>query len=199
MRLLSSLIFVSALIGTASAACDTSFMQNTGNYTYQMVAAGQTSTMTSQVTKKGDGFVVHSVVDGKAVDATYKCENGVLKTDMQGLQMGVSNMPAANKWRVGYGWTSNMTMSGAGGHGMNSTTAYKITKMESVKTPAGTFNAFRIESDTTMKMDMKDMPKGMKVPGLSAPIHGVMWYAKGVGMVKTTGPNYTMTLIKVSK
>lgn len=174
-------------------------MYNKGTYTYQMVAAGQTSTMTSTVTPKGNGFAVHSVLDGKPVDATYRCENSILKSETQGMQMGISNMPNAKDWRVGYAWTSNATMTSGAKGGMSSTTKYKITKMESVTTPAGKFNAYRVEADTTMKLNMKGMPAGMKLPGLGAPIHSTLWYARGVGMVKTSSPDYSMTLIKVSK
>lgn len=53
----------------------------------------------------------------------------------------------------------------------------KVEKSETIKTPAGSFDTFKISQTTIMKMNMMGMNKTTETSAAS-------WYAKGVGMVR---------------
>lgn len=201
--ILTPVIGLFTLAGSASAACDTTFWYPGGTLTYQMVAGGKTTQMTSQAKPTATGVTVKSTVDGKTTSTTFKCVGNNLQAQVEGTQMGFSNLPDGKLWKPGYKWTSKMNITGAGGMpGMTSTTTYKVARMENVTTPAGTFNAYRVESDTVMKLpETLKLPAGVKIPGMGAPVHSTAWYAKGVGMVKMVQPEngVSMTLVKVKK
>lgn len=203
MRTLLPAALLTAILGNATARCDNTFLYPTGTYTYRMVTQGGTSTIVSSSRPTATGVTVHSTIDGKPNDVVYKCVGETLQVDMSRSQMGISHLPPASRWKAGYRWTSEMQMTHASGTpGMKSTTTYRIVGMEAVTTPAGRYNAYRVESDTVVALPSKlNLPPGMKLPGLGEPVHATSWYARGVGLVKMTQPanGISFTLLNVKK
>ncbi len=110
------------------------------------------------------------------------------------------SFPADGAVKLGAEWTETRVMKMSAGGGdpkaqgiamkMVMKTKHKIAAKESVKVPAGTFDAFKVvsESETTMEMEgpMAAMMKGMA--GAPQKSTHTMWIAKGVGMVKQEAP-----------
>ncbi len=107
---------------------------------------------------------------------------------IQTLSASGVTVPTPDKWAKGYKWTSSYEVAAklptgdAKGH-IN--VANEIVGEETVVVPAGTFTAFKVESNIAQKM-MASLGEGKP---LSLPIEGTIkvtnWYAKDVGMVKT--------------
>jgi hypothetical protein len=124
------------------------------------------------------------------VNLKARCEGGIFYIDMKNFmaqpagedaQMSIeggnlempSNMKAGDMLKDG-----NMKMSiAAGAMTMNTTIAItnrKVEAVESITTPAGTFECYKISYDIATKM-----------MGINSKLKGVEWYAKNVGMVKS--------------
>lgn len=160
----------------------------------------------TNVTKNGNGYVstVNNVMTdekGKEIGKStgeYKCEGGVLKADvrmaMPAGQMG-AYQPGEAKLESGYleypsalsaGQTLkdvDVTMDiGMAGGGMTGTADIKqmnrkVETKEPVTTPAGTWEAYKITYNSTMKIKM--------IVGMTMNFDVSEWFVPGVGVVKT--------------
>lgn len=106
----------------------------------------------------------------------------------QTLSASGVTIPVPDKWVKGFKWTSSYQVEGKlpGGEAKGSINiANEILGEETVVVPAGTFVAYKVESNIAQKM-MASLGEGKP---LSVPIDGAIkvtnWYAKDVGMVKT--------------
>ncbi len=106
----------------------------------------------------------------------------------QTLSASGVTIPAPDKWTKGFKWTSHYEVEGKlpSGEAKGSINiANEIVGEETVVVPAGTFIAYKVESNIAQKM-MASMGEGKP---LSVPIDGAIkvtnWYAKDVGMIKT--------------
>ena len=128
---------------------------------------------------------------------TVKCDNGTIKLDISSMMMGdmSSQMKSMEATISGEGidYPSNlsegMTLKDGtteikmGNNGMTFMTMKfdiknrKVEKKESITTPAGTFDCFKITYDMDMKMMLK---RSIKI---------AEWIAPGVGVVKTESYN----------
>ncbi|MEW6125676.1 MAG: hypothetical protein AB1757_01325 [Acidobacteriota bacterium] len=98
-------------------------------------------------------------------------------------------IPAPDKWVKGYKWTSSYEVEGKfpmGDAKGNITIANEIVGEENVTVPAGTYKAFKVEANIVQKMMASEgAGKPLTIP-IDGSIKVVNWYAKDVGMVKTS-------------
>lgn len=188
-------------------------------YRYQMTAPGMDAAeMTIAFTVTGaDSFVTTQTFSGVTTETTWQCtEGGLLRTDlglgipeMPGLEYSVDGVtgvtfPPPDQLTEGATWQNTFNMSGQMSMeglslnvSMEALTDNLLTGFESVTTPAGTYDAARIEATTTMQIttDMGAMPA---IPAMDTTT--TMWLAEGVGMVKSVsadpmGGESTMELV----
>lgn len=194
-------------------------------YRYRMSVPGMDDTeMTIEYRVTGpDSFVTTQTYADITSEAEWTCtEEGLVRTslglggmDIPGVEYtvdGVSGVtfPPVDQLQVGKTWQSTFTMSGemsAEGFAIKmnieAVTDNVLAAFESVTTPAGDFDAAKIDTTTTinMDMDMGDMPAVPGMPGMSGMTTSTtMWLAEGVGMVKTesedpTGGTSVMELV----
>ncbi len=72
----------------------------------------------------------------------------------------------------------------------------KIVALEEVTVPAGTFSALRVDSTSIIKGTMK--AAGQSIP-MNNTVQTSSWYAKDVGMVKSTAAGYTTELVSYKR
>ncbi|TSA84504.1 hypothetical protein FNU79_11125 [Deinococcus detaillensis] len=187
-------------VGSALAgACDHPYFANAGTFTYRTTAAGQVITTTSTIKLSGNTVTVNGETSGQAYNVVYDCRGGQISVragSQQKTAMIMSSVPPASQWKNGFVWKSAATIGS-----MTSQTTNRIVGSEQVTTPAGTFQALKVQSITSL--DMSKMFKGQKVPPEMAKsmkdVQTTAWYAKGVGVVKQVSPNSSLELIKVSR
>ncbi|GGR80455.1 TapB family protein [Deinococcus sedimenti] len=202
MRPLTRFILTATLAAVASpaaqAACTLKDMFPSGTYTYQMTGAAK-GTVTTTNAVKGDSVTSTSTVAGTTTTTTWTCTaKGITSTLSSGGASSVTTstaaMPPLNTWRPGYTWKSAQDLKMDGGITAKSTSVSKIVNRESVKVPAGTFNAWRLDTTTTVTM---------KLPSSSTPktttVKTSVWYAPGTGMIRTSLSGVTMELLKVKR
>ena len=98
-------------------------------------------------------------------------------------------IPAPKDWQVGTTWNNayevkgTMQLSGNTANAQGSIeVTYKIVSQESVTVPAGTYNAFKVTSDTTMKLSVTS---GAATVPFNISTAATSWFAPNVGMVKS--------------
>ena len=98
-------------------------------------------------------------------------------------------IPAPKDWKVGTTWNNayevkgTMQLSGDTANAQGSIdVTYKIVAQESVTVPAGAYNAFKVTSDTTMKLSVTS---GAATVPFNISTSATSWFAPNVGMVKT--------------
>jgi hypothetical protein len=160
----------------------------------------QTQTMKSYKGTSGGFEAVMSTTmndkNGKTVienrDFTVKCDNGVFKMDLSSMYLNEMKMPKDMQMELsgeGVSFPSSVSVgqelpNGESeikmkSNGMNLMTFRfkeinrKVEKKEAITTPAGTFECFKIVSETEVKIMMKRTVKT------------ATWIAKGVGVVRT--------------
>jgi len=182
--------------------------------------------MTTQYRVTGpDTFVTTQNVNDISTEISWRCtEEGLLSTDfgmggaeIPGVEYSLESVsgvtfPMPDKLKVGNTWQSSFIMSGemsmeglAMKMKMDAITDNEFIGFEQVTTPAGTFDAAKIDTNTTVDMqidmgDMGDIPAMPTMPGIS--MGTTLWLAEGVGMVKSlsvdpSGGNSVMELVAI--
>lgn len=169
--------------------------------------SGKQIVQVTNVNQTGGGYestVSTSMVDekGKAImngTGTYRCMDGMFSADMKMLMpqegMGKTDATQAKFEPVYLEYPTSLSegqalknaefiMNTSGQGGMNSTVTFKeenrrVAGKESVTSPAGTWQAYVISYDGSMKIKMG--PIGMPAFNYSAK----EWFVPGVGVVKT--------------
>ena len=185
-------------------------------YRYLLTAPGIENTeMTVQYRVTGpDSFVTTQTYAGINTEAEWTCtEGGLLRTtlglsglDMAGMEYTVDNMsgmtfPPPEQFQVGETWQNTFSMSGemameglAITMSIEAVTDNVLAAFEPVTTPAGEFDAAKIDTATTIdiNMDMGDLPAMPGMPGLTGmTLSTAMWLAEDVGMIKTVSEDPT--------
>jgi len=153
-----------------------------------------------------DGFVEESAFPELVKDATWKCDpaglvllspgggvSGTISTSSLNANYtttGSSGVTLPKSVAAGDAWTQTLNL-----HGENKlsdgtvvptdatdASSFKAVGMESVTVPAGTFQAMRI--DVTTVFSIETNVSGVSVP-IQLNITGSVWYAPGIGMVRT--------------
>jgi hypothetical protein len=152
-----------------------------------------------------DGFVQSAAFSGLTREVNWKCTDLGLELLSPGASgsVGTSSMNAVytsvdstgvtlpTHVAAGDEWTQTLKMHGENSVGSGTpipsdttvASSFKAVGEESVTVPAGTFQAMRI--DVTSAFDIVTSVEGMSVP-VHFTITGSVWYAPGVGMIKTT-------------
>lgn len=111
-----------------------------------------------------------------------------------------SKLAVGSNWRYSYEVRGTFSM-GQGGEGINVQGTVEVVSraavIERVVTPAGTFQALRIEQTTTMKLNGN--LNGISIPMPTVPITTTEWVAEGVGTVKTEMEGMTTQLVSLKK
>lgn len=198
-RLVLSVTLAALASPAAHAACALKDVFPSGVYTYRM-SGPSPSTYTTTNAARSNGVTSTTTVAGTTTSMTWACTakglTGTMSTGGKDNLTTTSSafLPPLNVWRPGYSWKSDQNVNMGGGITAKSTSVNKIVKRESVKVPAGTFTAWRLDTTSTMTMTL---------PGSSAPktttIKSSVWYAPGTGMIRSENSGVTTELVKVKR
>ncbi|WP_293911287.1 hypothetical protein [Deinococcus sp.] len=102
---------------------------------------------------------VSSSVNRNATDVTFDCQTGKVLIQASGRSVGLttSSLPDAGRWTVGYTWRSAAQVGAVSVSSEN-----RIVAAERVTTPAGSFEALKVE--ITARIDMSTLMGGQKLP-----------------------------------
>ena len=202
-----SLLGLSSLMtGNAAGSCDHPYfpIRDGARWTYESNIQGMKPTQYTQTIEQlsGDAFVMRQTFGEVSTDFRWKCGSQGLSSPEYGAVGGSNSQfkmevvsfsgvmfPPASKWVVGSTWDASYTMRGqmtgaakgqmSGDVNMTS----KIVGEETVKVKAGSFRALKVT--VTQKMNMT-----MTIQNRSTPINNTLeitsWYARGVGLVKSS-------------
>lgn len=230
LTLLAGTLSAPALAATTCSAADMQKvlqgprLTSYRNVTKDMKLGGQVikgATTVSTMTMKAipNGYQM-TTTDGKKTNVMQTtCVNGKLTTTVNGKALPtdlnvsgiqVKNGPAAEATdlklstrKVGDVWGGQLSSTTSEDMTSESSVKYKLLAQEKLTTPAGTFDTYKVEMQTTVKMTMKNAPKELKLPGLDKPITTTttMWVDKKNPdlMVKMTTDNTEVTLLKYQK
>jgi hypothetical protein len=209
---------IAALSSSAWAACNHPYFPSATNTTWQYQSSLKNTEHTTKIiSNNGSSFVMENNFGSLVVKNTIKCENdgSLTQTEyptMSGLSANMkietvsyegAAFPAPAKWVVGSSWTNSFKVKisiAMGQQNMMQTGTMKISSkivaQETVKVPAGTFNALKVTQ--TIAQDML-----MNIGGKSTPVKNTIstttWYARNVGVVKSIASSNTTQLLKFTK
>lgn len=197
--------------GLASAQlCDQPFSPTREGleWQYRITGGDNAGVYTQRKTNIGSqGFV--QVNKGEKLERSdrYRCApEGLVPVDFGGFEgfkvevskvTGVS-IPSYDSWAVGNSWGYVMDIQGETTQGPKVwgkgtlEVRYRVAGKETVSVPAGRFNAFRVETTTTFKIDAKF---GILSFPFNQQFQSTSWYAEGVGLVKSVSSRQTTELI----
>ncbi|RIH87446.1 hypothetical protein Mterra_01198 [Calidithermus terrae] len=205
-----------AAFGLGWAKCDHPYYPVREGWTWTYKQSGQVNeTYSLTVTNVSDqGFTLRYTTKESSFELRWRCDaNGLMSLDQgsfgqnQGFKLETTNAKGVaipSQFRVGLAWTYSYDLKGSfdsGGQKMTmtgkSSTDAKITAREAVKVPAGTFQAFKVETTTKTEMAMNVGGQSQPMPAQS--FGGTTWYAEGVGMVKSVMAGITTELVSLKK
>jgi hypothetical protein len=124
---------------------------------------------------------------GGAPAATLNSQNMQLNLDIKNVS-GVtfpSEINVGDQWQHNLDFEGNMTVANQEGAATgNAQTNFNVLGNESVTVPAGTFDALKIEMDTTLNINVS--AQGISVPVTFTSTY-TYWFVQGVGWVKSSG------------
>lgn len=159
-------------ISTGTQATHTMAISEDKVFTLTVKGDDSTFTLKGQCTK--DGIIL---MDVPGVSSTYS------DSERRGSTLTTQNVQGVilpNDVQAGDDWTQIISITGASSDGevtLSATikTSYTALGYEQVTVPAGTFYALKVEQNGTMTMNNTG----------SFDTHGFIWYAQGVGTVKS--------------
>jgi hypothetical protein len=197
--------------GSSSGACANTLypvvQAATWNYHGSGGSLGEFDYSETITAVNADSFVESASFTDLTQEVNWKCTDVGLELLSPGLgpsgTVGTSNMVAEfttvdssgvtlpKHVAAGDEWTQSLKMHGENSIGAETPipsdatveTSFKAVGEESITVPAGTFLAMRV--DVTSVFDITTTVQGMTVP-FQFTLRGSVWYAPGVGMVKTT-------------
>lgn len=180
------------------AACPHPYMPLTsgGTWTYRL-ADGAEVTLAVEAVDTGDGWQAAQVGSWVTEDATAPVARTSFTCGDEGVVAPVGAAALAGRARVevlrergvslpprpakGASWESSRVLR-VTADGRSATTAiastHRIVREEKVRTPAGTFDAMRVEVTTAVSRDAAAKPETHRT---------VLWYARDAGLVKMEG------------
>jgi DUF3108-like len=140
---------------------------------FTITIQGDNSTFTIEGQCTDDGIIL---MDVPGVSSTYSGEGGGSTLTTQ----NVDGVTLPNDVQAGDDWSQIISVTGASSDGevtLSATieTNYTALGYEQVTVPAGTFEALKVEQTGTLTMN----------GGSGFDTHGYIWYAQGVGTVKS--------------
>jgi hypothetical protein len=191
--------------------CDQPFSPTRPNWEWQYRVTGErTSTYSIRKTNINDsGYIQVRQTAGGKEESRYRCTpEGIFPVDFGGsgnnraeaggqpinynLEVakvtGVA-VPDYDTWAVGNSWKLVIEVRGTGQQGpvrfnINGTleTTYRVVAQEIVTTPAGRFNAYRLQTNFVTRIRANAGP--INIP-FNFESQGTSWYAENVGMVRS--------------
>jgi hypothetical protein len=191
--------------------CDQPFSPARANWEWQYRVTGErASTYSIRKTNISDnGFIQVRQTTGSREESRYRCTlEGIFPVDFGGsgsnraevggqpvnynLEVakvtGVA-VPDYDTWAVGNSWKLVIEVRGTGQQGpvrfnINGTleTTYKVVAQEIVTTPAGRFNAYKLQTLFVTRIRASAGP--LNIP-FNFESQGISWYAENVGLVKS--------------
>ncbi|RIH84680.1 hypothetical protein [Calidithermus roseus] len=205
-----------AAFGLGWAKCDHPYYPVREGWTWTYKQSGQVNeTYSLTVTNVSDqGFTLRYTTKESSFDLRWRCDaKGLMSLEQaslgqsQGLKLetiGSSGVAIPAQFRVGLSWSYSYNLKGSldsGGQKMTitgkSNTDAKIVALEAVRVPAGTYQAFKVETTTKTEMAMNVGGQNQPMPAQS--FAGTAWYAEGVGMVKSVMAGITTVLVSLKK
>lgn len=170
---------------------------------YRVTADATPSTYDKSIVRMApDSFTEHRVFNSTATDNAWTCTiDGLRSEEFGNLQVhgqtqykfnttsgtGVT-IPAEDRWFVGNAWSSRydiagqLEQSGVTFTGTGTVTLEnRIGAEDPVTVPAGTFNAFRVDSTITLRLT----PSGLFAIPVTVTLSQYSWYARDTGMVRS--------------
>jgi hypothetical protein len=206
------------LNSSAWAACDNPYFPSAANTTWQYQSSLKNAENTTKIiSNNGSSFVMENNFGKMKVQNTIKCEadGSLTQTEYPTMTGLAANMkietlsyegaafPPAAKWVVGSSWINTFKVKISVAMGQQTMTQSgtmkiesKITAQETVKVPAGTFNALKVTQ--TIFQDMQ-MNLGGKSTPMKNTITTTSWYVKNIGLVKSVASTITSQLVKFTK
>jgi hypothetical protein len=150
----------------------------------------------------GNSFVEHYALDNAAFDVQWQCSSeGLIAAPAANLFAGgqtpfrfdsVSSsgvtLPSADRWSTGATWESAYDVRGQAARNAMTVTGTgtvniqdQVMDQEQVTVPAGTFQAWRV--DSTIRISLTGSSGGTSVPVVVS-FERSSWYASNVGLVK---------------
>jgi hypothetical protein len=176
----------------------------TWSYTSTGSPAGTYSFTDTITAVRSDGFTLTSQFKDLTRIQEWACKpeglvalqlgGGALSTQNLKLQIDTQNasgvtypptINAGDQWDYALDFTGKMDVAGNSGSATGNDKAhFKALGVESVTVPAGTFDAMKVQIDTTLDINVS-------IQGLSVPVAFTSsynyWYAQNVGWVKASG------------
>ena len=183
-------------------------------------SAPMTFVVSSTVRPIPNGYQVQNVTDGKTHVLKQTCVGGKLVTELDGkrLDMGASaqsgggsiNVRLGNfadasylKHKVGEVWTGTLSSVKTQDFTMTTTYRNKLVRTEKITTPAGTFDTYRLEAQTTSTTTFQDpkMAAAMGQRNKPTVTTTTTWYAKDIPglVVKMESKGMSSLLLKYQK
>jgi hypothetical protein len=179
----------------------------TWNYKSTSSAAGEYSFTDTITAAREDGFNLSTQFSGVTRTQEWACQpEGLVALQFGGapaamlnaqnmqLTLQVSNVSgvtfpkeinAGDQWQHNLDLQGSMTVAGQEGTATgNSQTSFTAIGNESVTVPAGTFDAMKIQVDTTLNLNVSS--QGLSVPVAFTSSYNY-WFVQGVGWVKNSG------------
>jgi hypothetical protein len=140
--------------------------QTSNSYTEEIIAVDEAS------------YKARTTMEGNASEATWLCgEEGIAFQYDQypGTKISSSGVSVPATLEVGSSWSFSFTMEGPGIN-QTTTTVNRVTGREMVSVPVGSFEAWRVESESRTESEGNE----------PTVLRGTMWYATAVGLLKST-------------
>ncbi len=201
MNLIRGTILLGALLLGAALACDHPYfpIREGASWSYQASSPGfaPDSYQQSLHSVSAERFTMVSVFDDFTQEITWTCdESGLTATEygsstpgftFESLSVSGVTMPPAGEWRVGTEWENTFEVQGSmAQEGVTValsgtiTTKNRIVSQEQVTVAAGSFTAYKVESQSALRFTSNVM--GMMIP-MNFDSTSWAWYAEGVGLV----------------
>jgi hypothetical protein len=193
----------SLMTGNAASTCDHPYfpIRDGARWTYTSNIQGIKPTQYTRTIEQlsGDTFTMRQSFGEVSTDFRWKCGSQGLSSPEYGAVGGSNSQfkmevvsfsgvmfPPASKWVVGSTWTAIYKIRAGTAKGQMSgdvNMTSKIVGEETVKVKAGSFRALKVT--VTQKMNMT-----MTIQNRSTPMNNTLettsWYARGVGLVKSS-------------
>jgi len=200
----------------AALACDHPYfpIREGASWSYQTSSPGFAPYDYQQSLRdvSAERFTMVSVFDGFTQEITWHCdESGLTATEYGSSTPGFTfetlsvtgvTMPPASQWRAGAEWENSFEVQGsmmqAGVTVALSgtvTTKNLIVAQEQVTVAAGSFTAYKVESQMAMRLTSNMM--GMTIP-MNFDSTSWAWYTEGVGLVRSEAEGSVTELIAYS-
>lgn len=198
----------------AFAQCDNPYFPVRSGWEWTYRNSDGTRYTSSILNTSSNSFTLRHNFDGKTQDIRYLCDNGsIIAADfsvpgeatfkMETVSRNGSAFP--NRITTGTSWRYTYEVRGTMNQGGNDSLVVQGTvevvsralAVEAVATPAGNFQAIKVESTTNMRLTGN--LNGINIPVPMRPFTSTSWLVQNIGMVKSVSGNITTELVGLNR